>query len=343
MSVMSFIRFTLGLLFVLPAPRLPETPVMRRKGFTLIELLVVIAIIAILIGLLLPAVQKVREAAARAQCANNLKQIALATYNFENVYHRFPPGLHYPGAVAGYPAAWDLNPGGQAGKYYGLMLALFPYLEQDNIYKQWDFTSTYANNTTTGTSAGAVAIATLICPSESWEALAPPAGPYAALGVGEYSGHFFGLTSYGGCSGTSATTPANQAPAMLQNGIFNINSKVRVIDITDGTSNTLFFGERSRMNLLTTSSSQALGGYAWANEFALEDNTMNTNSGLINGTMATVPHGTDDFGSQHSAGAGANFALADGSIRFISNTIMAVNYQRLSARADGNVVDPSEY
>src|ERR1700691_3767874 len=101
----------------------------RRPGFTLIELLVVIAIIAVLIGLLLPAVQKVREAANRTQCQNNLKQLALACMNYEGVYHNFPPALtgYYNPSVA--PVNWATY--------------LLPYIEQGNLYNQYDFTKGY--------------------------------------------------------------------------------------------------------------------------------------------------------------------------------------------------------
>jgi prepilin-type N-terminal cleavage/methylation domain-containing protein/prepilin-type processing-associated H-X9-DG protein len=107
----------------------------RRSGFTLIELLVVIAIIAVLVGLLLPAVQKVREAANRMSCQNNLKQIALAAANYESAYGKFPPGLNVS------PNATDVNPGYVwgppfAGPYVGVLAYLLPYVEQENIYKQ---------------------------------------------------------------------------------------------------------------------------------------------------------------------------------------------------------------
>src|SRR5436305_12057519 len=100
---------------------------MMRKGFTLIELLVVVAIIAILIGLLLPAVQKVREAAARINCSNNLKQISLAILSYESAYSQFPPGL-------GLPA--NANVTGRAS----VLAVILPYMEQANKYNQFDFT-----------------------------------------------------------------------------------------------------------------------------------------------------------------------------------------------------------
>jgi prepilin-type N-terminal cleavage/methylation domain-containing protein len=103
----------------------------RRRGFTLIELLVVIAIIAILIGLLLPAVQKVREAAARAQCQNNLKQISLGAHNFESSYGYLPAGLYGapPGTDYGTGDFWQYQ-------YFGTFVPLLPYIEQDNLYRQ---------------------------------------------------------------------------------------------------------------------------------------------------------------------------------------------------------------
>jgi prepilin-type N-terminal cleavage/methylation domain-containing protein/prepilin-type processing-associated H-X9-DG protein len=106
-----------------------------RKGFSLIELLVVIAIIAILIGLLLPAVQRVRAAVARAECINNLKQIALAAHNFHDANGRFPPGLNVsPNSRDPYPA-YNF-PAPCAGPYTGSLAYLLPFVEQDNVYKQ---------------------------------------------------------------------------------------------------------------------------------------------------------------------------------------------------------------
>src|ERR1044071_7724048 len=107
----------------------------RRRCFTLIELLVVIAIIAILIGLLLPAVQKVREAAARSQCQNSLKQIALAAHTYHDSYKRLPPGgLVSPNSVNADPAYNYAPP--LAGPYTGVLPFLLPYVEQGNVYRQ---------------------------------------------------------------------------------------------------------------------------------------------------------------------------------------------------------------
>src|SRR3989442_1444848 len=108
------------------------TRIRRRSGFTLLELLVVIAIIGVLMALLLPAVQKVREAANRLSCTNNLKQIALAALNYESTHRSFPPGLNLSPNSPANPYWSPPN----AGPYTGLLAYLLPYIEQDNVYRQ---------------------------------------------------------------------------------------------------------------------------------------------------------------------------------------------------------------
>jgi prepilin-type processing-associated H-X9-DG protein len=180
---------------------------------------------------------------------------------------------------------------------------------------------------------GAQVVKILICPSDS----AMPNPP-----VGQYSGtYYFGLTSYGGCSGTSATT--TNGLQSLQNGIFYMNSSVKILDVTDGTSNTLMFGERSRKNLPATSSSQSLGGWAWANFFAQEDNTMNASEPMESFGPSDPPNDLNQFGSLHSGGAIANFTFADGSVKAIQKNVSIVTLQRLACRNDGKVIDASQY
>jgi prepilin-type N-terminal cleavage/methylation domain-containing protein/prepilin-type processing-associated H-X9-DG protein len=303
--------------------RPPQPP--SRRGFTLIELLVVIAIIAILIGLLVPAVQKVRDAAARIQCGNNLHQLALACHNYHDTRLRFPSAVNLPGQDQfGWPGAPDPN------QWYGLNLALFPYLEQDNIYSHTVITvpNPHYTNCKGLTSVGASVVKTLICPADG----SMPSGY-----VGQYGVYYFGLSSYGGCSGTSATTTA--ANQSLKNGIFYMNSATHMDDISDGTSNTFLYGERSRKNLPATSTSESVGGWAWCNVYAQEDNTMNTSEPM----EGMLLHDLNQFGSQHSAGLLANFAFADGSVRPIFKSINIITYQRLSTRAGGEVVNVGDY
>src|SRR5436309_13790517 len=128
---------------------------MRPKGFTLIELLVVIAIIAILIALLVPAVQKVREAAARVQCTNNLKQLGLAAHNYHGVYNKFPPGVYQ-------------LPFAAAPKFRGvtLFVYLLPYIEQDNLFQGWDMVDPLNNTVGADKSRTATVLKGLICPSD---------------------------------------------------------------------------------------------------------------------------------------------------------------------------------
>jgi hypothetical protein len=272
-----------------------------------------------------PAVQKVRDTAARTQCENNLKQIALAAHGYHGTNHVFPAGVNLPWTVSqsyGWPQAPDPN------NYYGLFVALFPFLDQDSLHSALVLNVVNPQNVNAGgpTAPGATVLQVLFCPAE---AAAPPGN------IQQDGNLYFALMNYGGCSGTSATD--STASNMLRNGIFYMNSTVSINQITDGTSNTLFLGERSRLNLPATSSSQALGGWAWCNIYAQEDNTMNT-SEPIEGIQ---PHDLNQFGSQHAGGSMAIFALADGSVHPVAQNINIVVFQRLSTRAGGETIDAS--
>jgi prepilin-type N-terminal cleavage/methylation domain-containing protein/prepilin-type processing-associated H-X9-DG protein len=323
----------------------------RRSAFTLIELLVVIAIIAILIGLLLPAVQKVREAAARMQCTNNLKQLALAAMNYAGANgDRFPSAINVP-TSAQYPghagtlngfAATLFGPAPLPTTFISWPEALFPYLEQGNLYNALNLTQRqYANVDATGTMPGSQPVKTLLCPADVG------LGNGAVVGFG---GNVWGMTSYGGCAGVGPFDFwENWSTNSAVQGVFFVNSKVRILDVTDGTSNTFFFAERYHRDPAYDaalgspgSTINTFGGWAWTNDFAMEDLTLSGGTQPINtpfqGTTVD-PFGDlrlSVYGSGHTVGA--NFAMVDGSVQFLSNGTAVSVLAALSTRSGGEVV-----
>jgi prepilin-type N-terminal cleavage/methylation domain-containing protein/prepilin-type processing-associated H-X9-DG protein len=329
----------------------------RRSAFTLIELLVVIAIIAILIGLLLPAVQKVREAAARMKCSNNLKQIALAAHDYEGSNGRLPSGYNVVvGTASGQISPTNKivtvglapKPEPDLGKNYSWVTALLPYLEQGNLYNYMSiasngFTGTQYNTCATATasnpalSPGAVVIPGLVCPSE---ALASP--------TTVYSNYTFGKITYGCIQGTQDDYYGDLTYAF--DGVMFPNSVVTLIGIQDGTSNTLMFGERTFFNPQNAAASAAInaggiGGWAWCNYNSMEDYMLSTNvpinySGCLDNKYCDerIPA----LGSKHFGGA--NLAFADGSVHFLTltGTSQLPILQELATRSSGNVI-PGNY
>jgi prepilin-type N-terminal cleavage/methylation domain-containing protein/prepilin-type processing-associated H-X9-DG protein len=216
----------------------------RRSGFTLIELLVVVAIIGVMIGMLLPAVQKVREAANRITCTNNLKQIGLALHNYHDTFKRLPYGkspvyTNVPGAPV--YARWSTHS------------QILPYLEQDNLYNSINFTyppetpdmstpdmpdymMAYQNPGRINADACRTRVSIFLCPSDS---------------VNE-SVDWPGQTNYAGNQGTAflcdlcEAQPSTMDPALRPNGVFYFMSKVRLADLVDGTSQTALFSEKLR-------------------------------------------------------------------------------------------------
>jgi prepilin-type N-terminal cleavage/methylation domain-containing protein/prepilin-type processing-associated H-X9-DG protein len=317
-----------------------------RPGFTLIELLVVIAIIAVLLALLLPAVQKVRESANRAQCLNNLRQLALAAQNYHGDHGRFPTGAHLPVYVGDRPT------GGT-----NLWVELLPYFEQGNLHNKWDYYDNRNNVAGSRNATQAQVIKILLCPSDplqpvaeltSANSLAPP-----------WSWGFYGMSSYGGSAGKRSVPPGPPPdfPGITRDGIFFIGSCVRLTDVTDGTSNTFLFGERYHRDaeydrqhdvvLPGLASMAQLGRWAYvAGGGAMANVTLHT-AAPIN---YRVPPGGDyfavndrvcAFGSGHPGGA--NFAFADGSVRFLSDTIPLATLQALSTRTGEEVVSADDF
>jgi prepilin-type N-terminal cleavage/methylation domain-containing protein/prepilin-type processing-associated H-X9-DG protein len=337
---------------------------MKRKGFTLIELLVVIAIISVLIGLLLPAVQKVREAANRMSCTNNLKQLGLAAQNYHSSYGHFPAGVALSAADTfdfGSSALPPVDP----GKSYSFFVALMPFMELDNLYQSCatlgnfadyirpdkgttvQYQSQYWFSNGTG-SPGSTIVKGFLCPSDT----APNQTSWTTYG----NTYFFGANTYGGNAGTVAF----YVSSMTQDGVFYVNSQVRIADIIDGASNTFMFGERNRHdpNYAIVNSGTTLenrSGWAWANYLPGFDYLYGaTATGRqINWVMPPMATSKSDpgfiysddrtqvYGSQHAGGA--NFCFSDGSVHFLTNSTPYAVIVALSTRAGSEVVPGNSF
>jgi prepilin-type processing-associated H-X9-DG protein/prepilin-type N-terminal cleavage/methylation domain-containing protein len=294
---------------------------MRRPAFTLAELLVVIAVTGVLIGLLLPAVQKVREAANRASCQNNLKQLALAAHHYHDAHQAFPPGFYRA------PGPW------LEVKVVTLYVALLPYVEQDNLQRRWDF-ARYGNNLGPyPTSAASQVLAVAVCPSDVL-----PRPPVDQSDT-DARGRHWGLVSYGGNAGVQATG------VPTRDGVFYEASAVRLADVTDGSSSTLLFGERGHWDpnydrLCPRDPIITNGWWAYAGTADVLLGAAVPVNYQAPATAASCADVKADrlsaFGSRHPGGA--NFALADGSVRFLPDATALTTLRALSTRATGEVV-----
>jgi len=372
----------------------------KRLGFTLIELLVVIAIIAILIGLLLPAVQKVREAAARAQCSNNLKQLALAAHDYHSVQKVLPPGLTQHAVPSGAAGPGGMKPP-VTSKLYGCTLFsyLLPYVEQDSVARLWAYTDPQGGmgngdgalvfrNARDGSGAAtaaaltATAVTLFICPSDGFtdnpvyldvNLEGDADEDDLSLVVG-----YFGLTSYVGNAGT-LIFPPNNLFNLRADGVFfltgpnswpkNGQSAINLQSIQDGTSETLMFGEKyhsdanfDKLNTVNIYPLEKWGAWGWLGSpdgtphflnatqtfpeaipnfttgeiIPINFSLMNFPAGSVSASDAYVYPRLLAWGSGHPGGA--NFAMCDGSVRFISESVSGVTLTALSTRSGGEVL-----
>jgi prepilin-type N-terminal cleavage/methylation domain-containing protein/prepilin-type processing-associated H-X9-DG protein len=339
----------------------PPQPPPRRRGFTLIELLVVIAIIAVLIGLLLPAVQKVREAANRMKCQNNLKQLGLSLHNYHDANGRLPPGRRSLGNTEG-AAITTYAPDPVVYNLHGLVL-LLPYIEQDNLYRQWnpnaasgDFLGSQLGypvgnavlaspNAVAGGNAALAAtkIPLLLCPSDPGDpAIAP--SPYYSPDLGT-TGIRAAKTSYdfiSQCQGVGYYNYWSHA-SLGTRYMFGENSTTRLTDVTDGTSNTLAMGEQTLALYNGVTSGWAYCGWVSVGIDPVGNwNTTYPAQGLniwnYNGRELPAGERATWYNAASLHPGGVNFVFADGSVHFISQDIDVPSLTYLSRMADGMVI-----
>ncbi len=308
----------------------------RRSAFTLIELLVVIAIIAILIGLLLPAVQKVRDAAARAQCQNNLKQIGLAFHNYESNFQAFPP-------------AWTLEiivpnsvfKGGHAWGTY-----LLPYIEQDNLFKGYDL------NQPMIVPGNVAVISTPVkiyeCPAtpnyERRYTQVIPAGAVPGLPAVQWQAWAGDYTATSGILGSVLNSCFTPPGGGSREGALVFGRPTKVLDILDGTSNTILVGELAGRNELWRAGRRVSGvgvntGGGWGDPLngecwfggSLANGTGNVGPCVINCTNLRG-RGLYSFHTQ-----GTNVLLSDGSVRFLSAGVRNCLFAFMVTRAKADI------
>jgi prepilin-type N-terminal cleavage/methylation domain-containing protein/prepilin-type processing-associated H-X9-DG protein len=344
---------------------------MTRRAFTLIELLVVIAIISVLIALLLPAVQSAREAARRAQCVNNLKQIGLALHNYEEGLGTFPPG--YVSSVDfTVTDACNMDQENQHGVDLGTGWAwgsmILPYLEQQPLYNSINFNLSvaYHQNDT----CSLTALTGYLCPSDPGPSIVPVfedppdpnnPGSYNGSHIVDYlsRGNYVGMYGLGEvCSQSNALDAQDnngKGPYGRHAGIFYRNSSTKIAAITDGTSNTIIVGERSHNLSYVTWVARSIDG--WLGKTSpIEGGTDQFNPspeecwtqimgpcGVEDGlrTINNPEAHVEDYWSRHPGGA--NMLFADGSVHFLKSSISPIPWRALATRGYGEVISADAY
>jgi prepilin-type N-terminal cleavage/methylation domain-containing protein/prepilin-type processing-associated H-X9-DG protein len=320
-----------------------------RQAFTLIELLVVIAIIAILIGLLLPAVQKVREAAARMTCTNNLKQIGLALHGYHDANNSFPAGYIDGNTDPNSTPDNDVGPG------WGWAAYTLPYLEQGSVYNQINFNQGVGVGNNAAVSQ--IQLNVFQCPSDPYQQNFTVWPTNVVVAHGNYMGCNGWRECFNGAGG--GTAPGGDDGLQGQTGIagaglFVRNTRFRMANVTDGLSDTIIVGERSGNHAPGTWTGAVTGGRcpAWMatqppNPYFAPPGPAYDNADydealvLSHGNATHIPNADfpiydpDTFYSMHTGGA--NFLFGDGSVHFLNSGIDPNTYQYLCTIAGGEV------
>ena len=290
-----------------------------RKAFTLVELLVVIAIIGVLVGLLLPAVQAAREAARRMQCSNNLKQISLALHNYHDTNRRFPPGSKYTNKM-GYAAR------------------ILPFIEQQNVYDTINWNTDHNANMAVATGR----IGTFLCPSGAEENSS--SSSETVDGQLAWTIHYYGNTGPIGTNPIEDEEYERNKPKegkygeVAHGGILYTESDIRFADITDGTSNTIAFGEMSwnghegyrawhRGRVWVGGGGNAAYVTSKNHKYAI-----NIGKKTKDDTYKQI-NNNGPYGSEHPGGA--QFSMCDGSVRFVADSIEHSLYLGMASRDGG--------
>lgn len=301
-----------------------------RPGFTIIELLVVISIIAILIALLLPAVQQAREAARRVACKNNLKQIGLALHNYESTYRLLPPGyIHRFG-----PSGSSARRANHAGLAWGAML--LPYLEQGDLYRTidpnvpvWDDVNLVPRETH---------LPVMLCPSDTYSSIGFVIREETSTRIEQYA-----ASTYAANWGPSTDAINLDDTPRRSRGVFYRNSNTRVRDVVDGLSNTLAIGERTNGPIPTdgpVGSGHEFFENAWFAAAREITDYADDHGHMVLFETQFRPNqpGGDDKGISAPHQGMAQFLLCDGSVRAISANVNADIYNALGTINGGEVV-----
>ncbi|QEH37320.1 putative major pilin subunit [Aquisphaera giovannonii] len=305
----------------------------RVAGFTLIELLVVIAIIAVLVALLLPAVQSAREAGRRAQCQNNLRQLGLAAQQYHDAFSSFPSGWYcmqpvYDPANASTLLSGDINCATASTPYqpymWGLLPGLFSKLEAGNLYNEINV-NLPPNNIENSTAIRRT-LDFLVCPSNRRPEAQAQTGTTAKIGPSDYRGNMAaGMVLPGANTNCPTQDPTNIYCCYYDNGLTYQNSTVTIADITDGTSNTVLMGE------------SLTGNWSQATSCCVRTNTDRTiNKPIVVGGQNYYTYWISKHPSQ------VNFVNCDGSIRLVNQTINKVVLNKIMTRNGGETISADE-